>query len=76
MSKENEIKEALEGDKKRLKPAAAAARKQRMRLEREARTLLERGTEDDFIAYLKAVGLRAGSAEFANALKVFRENRS
>jgi len=56
-------------------PVAFAARRRRVELERRFRKLLERGTEADFHAAMRAVGVPSNSSQFHAALAIWRENR-
>jgi hypothetical protein len=48
---------------------------ERRRLLQDFRTLLEIGTDEDFLRALRAIGLRDGSPEFVEAVRVWREKR-
>lgn len=64
-----------EGSRGKAGPAALAARKRRISLERKFRKLLERGTEADFYAAMRALGVPADSPEFHEALKIWKMHR-
>ena len=65
----------IEQEKSRLRPAQRAAQLRQARLLRQMEQLLKRGTEEDVIEAIKAVGMRPDSPEGQHVLRVWRENR-
>jgi hypothetical protein len=51
------------------------AKKQHEQLLRDFKKLLEDGTEEDFLAAIRALGLKESSEEFQSALAVWRSFR-
>lgn len=56
-------------------PIPLAARRERARLARVFRKLLERGTEEEFRAAIRALKPPVGAEEFRTALTIWRANR-
>jgi len=54
------------------RPVDTDAQRQRRLLRRDYRKLIREGTEKDFIAALRALGLQEGSSDFVSALKIWR----
>jgi len=51
------------------------ARRERAKLNRAYRKLLDIGSEDEFLMAIRALGLRDGSPRFLSAVQAWRENR-
>jgi hypothetical protein len=76
MKDESDIRDVMRDEKNRLRPAGAEAKREHTKRLRQARKLLERATEEEFVTAMRSAGLRDGSDEFANALRIWRANRS
>ncbi len=63
----------IEEQSRGRRPVDMKTRRERERLRRELRRLLEAGDERGFIEAIRSVGLKDGSAEFWNALRAWRE---
>jgi hypothetical protein len=57
------------------RPLDVDAKRERDKLLRDLGTLLRLGTETEFVAAMRAVGLQEGSAELEQALRIWREFR-
>jgi hypothetical protein len=77
-SRDDEIRAVIkeEGRRGSRQPHSDHARKEHEKRLRQARKLLERATEEEVVAAIRAAGLRDGSPEALEALRVWRENRS
>jgi hypothetical protein len=64
-----------EGSRGKRGPAAISARKREASLRRNFRKLLERGTEADFYAAMRALGVPVDSPQFREALKIWQQGR-
>ena len=58
------------------RPISLETRRQRQELLRDLRKLLELGTEDEFVAAMRALGLQDDSPGWGEILQVWREYRS
>jgi hypothetical protein len=58
------------------RPISLEARRQRQEILRDLRKLLEIGTEDDFVAAMRALGLQVDSPSWTQILAIWREYRS
>jgi hypothetical protein len=58
------------------RPISLEARKQRQELLHDLRTLLEIGTEEDFVAAMRALGLQVDSPRWSEILQIWRDYRS
>ena len=58
------------------RPIDLRTQRQRQQLLRGLKKLLEHGTEDEFVAAMRALGLGVDSPSFREALRIWRENRS
>ncbi|MBI4479456.1 MAG: hypothetical protein HY651_05495 [Acidobacteria bacterium] len=65
----------LEKQRGRKRLLDLEARKQQEQLHRDFKKLLQEGTEQDFVAAIRALGLKEPSDEFQNALVVWRSLR-
>jgi hypothetical protein len=74
--KDDDIRDAIAGEKERLRPARLEARREHAKRLRQAKKLLERATESEVVKAMRSAGLRDDSPAFQHALKVWRENRS
>jgi len=74
---DEDIQEVMEEERSRgsRQPTSPEARRERAKRLRDARKLLEQGTEADVRAAIRAAGIRAGSPEAERILRVWRENR-
>ncbi len=72
---EEDIREVIQEEKGRLRPARKSAERKNAKWIREAERLLTRGTEEDIIEALRAAGMEPASPEGQRVLKVWRENR-
>ena len=57
------------------RPVDMKTRRERQRLRRELRRLIKARDERGFIEAIRNVGLKDGSPEFLNALRVWRESQ-
>jgi hypothetical protein len=57
------------------RPIDFEAGKRRAQTLRDMRKLLETAREEEFVAAIRAAGLRDGSPEFLEALRIWREYR-
>lgn len=67
------IREETNRGRRRIDPKARQERKQKLD---SARKLLTIATEAEFLKAMRAVGLREGSAELSEALRIWRGYRS
>ena len=58
------------------RPISLETRRQRQELLRDLRKLLELGTEDEFVAAMRALGLQDDSPDWGEILQIWREYRS
>ncbi len=58
------------------RPISWETRRQRQELLRDLRKLLELGTEDEFVAAMRALGLQDDSPDWGEILQIWREYRS
>lgn len=72
----DEIEDVIRQEKARLKPASADAARRRLKRLRQIEHLINRGTEQDVIDVMRSAGIRDGSPEALEVLKIWRENRS
>jgi hypothetical protein len=72
----DDVRDVMNEEKARLRPARAQAQREHAKRLRQAKKLLERATEEEFVSAMRSAGLRDGSAEFENALRIWRANRS
>jgi hypothetical protein len=72
----DEIEDVIRQEKARLKPASAHANRQRLKRLRQIEHLINRGTEQDVIDVMRSAGIRDGSPEALEILKIWRKNRS
>lgn len=75
--KEQQIAEVIKEEKSRGRggPIPLTARREHARLARVFRKLLERGTEEEFRAAIRALKPPVGAEEFRVALQIWRANR-
>jgi hypothetical protein len=72
---EGDIREVIQEEKSRLRPARKSAERENAKWIKEAEKLLKRGTEEDMIDAIRAAGMDPASPEGRRAVKVWRENR-
>lgn len=73
---ETEIKDVMRQEIRRgRRPVDADEQRKRRKLARDFGSLLRLATETEFTRALRALGLRDDAPEFADALRVWRENR-
>jgi len=58
------------------RPISLENRRQRQELLRDMRKLLDVGTEEDFVAAMRALGLHVDSPNWSEILQAWREHRS
>lgn len=73
---EEDLRDVMEEEKSRgrRRPTEAAARRERARLLRGFRELLALDDERAFCAAIRELGLKDGSPEFREALRIWREH--
>jgi hypothetical protein len=70
------LDEVMKQEKQRgRRPIDFEAGKRRAQTLRDMRKLLESAREEEFVAAIRAAGLRDGSPEFLEALRIWREYR-
>jgi hypothetical protein len=72
---DDDLKDIINAEKGRLKPAARLANREKQKRLRQMEKLLERGTEEDMTNALVDAGIDPESPEGRHALKVWRENQ-
>jgi hypothetical protein len=74
----SELEDVIQQEMRRgRRPIDLQERRRRRELARYCKSLLEFGTtEEELLGVLRATGLRDGSPEFAEAVRVWRENRA
>ncbi len=73
----DDLSEVIRQEKQRgRRPIDFEAAKQRAQLLKDMRKLLETATEEEFLVAIRAAGLRDGSPEFWEALRIWRGYRS
>ena len=74
----NLLEEVMKQERQRgrRRPIDFEAGKRRAETLRSMRKLLESGTEEEFVAAIRAAGLHHGSPEFLEALRIWRGYRS
>jgi hypothetical protein len=76
-SRKNDLEEVMKQEKQRgRRPIDFEARKKGAQQLKDARKLLQTATEEEFVAAMRAAGLRDGSHEFLEALRIWRDYRS
>lgn len=73
---EDDIREVRKEEESRgrsRRPIDTEARKKAARLRKDLRKIIQSGDERAFIEILREAGLQEGTAEFAEAWKLFRE---
>ena len=74
--KDRDLEDVMIEEKSRgRRPVDMKTRRQRQKLLRDLRRLLESGDERAFMEAIRSAGLKDGSPEFLNALRVWREFR-
>jgi len=58
------------------RPIDFEAGKRRAQMLRSMKKLLENASEEEFVEAIRAAGLRAGSLEFLEAMRIWREYQS
>jgi len=76
--RDDDIRETMrdEGSRGTRRPNSPEAAREHAKRLQQARKLLEKATEEEVIAAIRAAGLRDGSPEAARALQIWCENRS
>jgi len=75
--KQKDIDEVAQQERRRgRRPIDFEARKKRAQQLRDTRKLLETATEDEFLTAMRVAGLRDGSPELSEALRIWRGYRS
>lgn len=74
-TREDEIREVIQEEARRGARQPHGEQAKHGKRLRQARKLLERATEEEVIAVIRAAGLRDDSPEALEALRVWRENR-
>jgi hypothetical protein len=73
----SELDDVIQQETRRgRRPIDMEERRRRRKLAQDFRFLLDFGKEEEFLTALRAIGLRDGSREFAEAVRVWRENRA
>jgi hypothetical protein len=73
----NDIDEVMKQEKRRgRRPIDFETGKRRAQTLKAMRKLLESASEEEFVTAIRAAGLHDGSAEFLEALRIWREYRS
>jgi len=76
VGKDRDLEDVMIEEKSRgRRPVDMKTRRQRQKLLRDLRRLLESGDERAFMEAIRSAGLKDGSPEFLNALRVWREFR-
>jgi len=72
-----DLEEVMKQERQRgRRPIDFEAGKRRARMLRSMKKLLENASEEEFVAAIRTAGLRAGSLEFLEAMRIWREYRS
>jgi len=76
-NRDEDIREVMAEEKSRgsRQPTSQEARREHAKRLRDARKLLEDGTEHDVKAAIEAAGIPAGSPAALEILRIWRENR-
>jgi hypothetical protein len=73
----SDLEEVMRQEKRRgRRPIDFEAGKRRAQTLSDMRKLLERANQEEFVAAIRAAGLRDGSPEFSEALRIWRDYRS
>jgi hypothetical protein len=81
MSKKHDISSDLDEVRREemnrgRRPIDLETRRQRQELLHDLRKVLEIGTEDDFVAAMRALGLQTDSPSWSEILRIWRDYRS
>ncbi len=73
----DDIEEVMKQERRRgRRPIDFESGKERAQTLRDMRKLLESASEEEFVAVIRVAGLRDGSPEFLEALRIWRGYRS
>ena len=73
--KDKEIRDVMNAEKGRRRPAQDTAARRTRQWEAEAERLLKRGTEEEMIEAIRRAGIDPDSPAGRHALRVWRENQ-